>query len=96
MRIGIFCELLPEWAALSNCRTASEAPSRASHKHESLSGIAVWGHPPWTLKATPPRLKEGNWVLSITTDKTLDLGELTSPTEQFVVMNEEQRHAALL
>ena len=33
----------------------------------------------------PAPLEKGNWVLSITADKTLDLGELIAPAEQFVV-----------
>ena len=33
----------------------------------------------------PAPLEKGNWLLSITADKTLDLGELIAPAEQFVV-----------
>ena len=33
----------------------------------------------------PAPLEKGNWVLSITADKTLDLGDLIAPAEQFVV-----------
>ena len=33
----------------------------------------------------PAPIEKGNWVLSITADKTLDLGDLIAPVEQFVV-----------
>ncbi|MEJ7594772.1 MAG: hypothetical protein WKF77_24870 [Planctomycetaceae bacterium] len=33
----------------------------------------------------PAPLEKGNWTLSITADKTLDLGDLIAPAEQFVV-----------
>ena len=36
-------------------------------------------------KGKPAPLDKGNWVLNITADKTLDLGELIAPAEQFVV-----------
>ncbi len=32
---------------------------------------------------TPVPLEKGNWVMNITTDKTLDLGDLMAPAEQF-------------
>jgi plastocyanin len=33
----------------------------------------------------PAPLEKGNWVLTITADKTLDLGDLIAPAQQFVV-----------
>ena len=32
----------------------------------------------------PAPLEKGNWVLNITPDRTLDLGDLIAPAEQFV------------
>lgn len=42
MRIGIFCELLPEWAALSNCRTEADSITRFAHNPSSKPRPRVW------------------------------------------------------